>query len=67
VTSDNERAFATRLRQLYPDAPPYQTEYVFAPPRHGADVEAIQRDAAYQALKQAVDLRKAKQQGASEQ
>jgi hypothetical protein len=35
--------------------------------RHGADVEAIQRDAAYQALKQAVDLRKAKQQGASEQ
>jgi very-short-patch-repair endonuclease len=33
MTSDNERAFATRLRQLYPDAPPYVTEYVFAPPR----------------------------------
>jgi very-short-patch-repair endonuclease len=33
MTSDNERAIATRLRQLYPDAPHYQTEYVFAPPR----------------------------------
>jgi hypothetical protein len=35
--------------------------------RHGADVEAIQCDPAYQALKQAVDARKAKQQGATEQ
>jgi hypothetical protein len=35
--------------------------------RHKANVELIQRDPAYQALKQAVDARKVKQQGASEQ
>ena len=34
--------------------------------RHNANVELIQRDPAYQALKQAVDARKVKQQGATE-
>jgi very-short-patch-repair endonuclease len=31
--SANELAFATYLKLLYPDAPAYVTEYVFAPPR----------------------------------
>jgi very-short-patch-repair endonuclease len=50
MSSDNERAFATRLRQLYPDAPPYVTEFVFASPRRW------RFDVAWPTLRVAVEL-----------